>query len=465
MRIPRFLKLSLALFLMVASSGVADAPAHDLAGAPLNRSEPQATGPIIADHTVVDLYDDIPQEWIDQVKKMWVSIPGESHSSGYRIGCNLLETLDPRFQVNVRESGTPEGYTDQYLRLSRASWGDVSHATGWIYSYGEEDWYTSAQAISQTKTFLTYANTHGFDLAALGFGWCWDMTWHNDAGGGIDPVYQVRWAGSSVGGPDGDLRWGLDAEDYALTGNRVSMDTYLNATEEYIALCEANHYPTVVFFTTGPVDGGSNTGERGYQRHLKHEHIRAHVRANNRVLFDYADILSWGNDGTLYTVTWRDHGGQLQTFPYIHPDNMLDLDGTYTEDGDHIGQRGAVRLAKALWWMLARIAGWDGTPADALTLHGTPADRAIHLTWQVNTTLPPTSTWRVEYYTHTTSIYTATDPLSTTRSLVLTQNVQNYQWYTVTLHAMLGSTPFLSDTVRVMPTDRFVYLPLVIRED
>jgi len=39
---------------------------------------------------------------------------------------------------------------------------------------------------------------------------------------------------------------------------------------------------------------------------------------------------------------------------------MLDLDGTYQEDGDHIGQRGAVRLAKALWWLLARIAGWDG---------------------------------------------------------------------------------------------------------
>ena len=39
---------------------------------------------------------------------------------------------------------------------------------------------------------------------------------------------------------------------------------------------------------------------------------------------------------------------------------MLDLDGSYTEDGDHIGQRGALRLAKAMWWMLARMAGWDG---------------------------------------------------------------------------------------------------------
>jgi len=29
-------------------------------------------------------------------------------------------------------------------------------------------------------------------------------------------------------------------------------------------------------------------------------------------------------------------------------------------DGDHIGEVGALRLGKALWWLLARIAGWDG---------------------------------------------------------------------------------------------------------
>ena len=33
-------------------------------------------GQIIADHTVVDKYDDIPQYYIDEVKKMWLSYPG-----------------------------------------------------------------------------------------------------------------------------------------------------------------------------------------------------------------------------------------------------------------------------------------------------------------------------------------------------------------------------------------------------
>jgi len=320
--------------------------------------------PIIAAHTVVEQCQEIPTAFIDEVKRMWVSVPGESHSSGYRRGCELLETLDSRFQVNVTENGTPEAYTDTHLRISGATWGDLTHSTGWSYSYGEEDWYTSAAAIQRTKDGLTYATTNGFDVAAMGFGWCWDMTWHNSPGGGVDPVHQVCWAGSSEGGPEGDLRWGLDSEDFALTGNTVCLDTYINATAAYVSHCSANGLPTVVFFTTGPVDGGGNMGENGYQRHLKCERIRDHVKSSgNGVLFDYADILCWSDAGDQNTVTWTDHGSNLRTFAYIHPDNMLDLDGTYTEDGDHIGERGAVRLAKALWWMLARISGWDGSPA------------------------------------------------------------------------------------------------------
>jgi len=202
----------------------------------------------------------------------------------------------------------------------------------------------------------------------MGFGWCWDMTWHPTGwisiAYGLDPVYNVHWDGSSVGGPDGNTRWGLDAGDIALTGNRVTMDTYLSATQQYINHAQTNGYPTKVFFTTGPVDGYS--GESGYQRQLKHEYIRNYVLASSdRILFDYADILSWSNAGQQNLQSWTDYGSVSKQYQMIHSDNMLNLDGTsHTEDGDHIGPRGALRLGKALWWMLARIAGWDGTLAD-----------------------------------------------------------------------------------------------------
>jgi hypothetical protein len=334
-------------------------------------------GTLIVNHTAVDAYSQIPPYWIDQVKKMWVTVPGESHSSGYRIGLNLLESADSIFQVTIQESGTPEGPTNAYLRFSRATRGSVAGTNTWVYSYGEEDWYTSQTAIDNTKAGITYCNTNGFIISAMGFGWCWDMTWHNGVGGTEDPVYRVKWAGSSVGGPDGDLRWGLDAEDSVLTGNHVCMDNYLQATQEYVDYCKTLGYPTKIFFTTGPIDGTS--GELAYQRYLKHKHIRNYVAASDSgILFDYADILSWSNSGVENTQSWTDYGGTPHTFQYIHSDNMLDLDGSYVEDGDHIGQRGALRLGKAMWYLLARLAGWDGNPSTVHDGSNMPQQSALY---------------------------------------------------------------------------------------
>ena len=76
-----------------------------LALALLGAGSAGSAAPIIADHTVVDQYSSIPQQYIDLVKKMWLDVPGESHSSGYRLGLQLLENADehrshaPHFQM------------------------------------------------------------------------------------------------------------------------------------------------------------------------------------------------------------------------------------------------------------------------------------------------------------------------------------------------------------------------------
>ena len=311
---------------------------------------------IIADHTVVDKFDDIPEFWINEVKKMWINIPGESHSYAYRKGMDLLMAAYPtKFIVNVSEDATPEAPTDQHLRVNQS----VRELEGWWGTgSGEAHWYTwyaypdaDRPAVKdRIKNHILYSYNNSLNLTAIGFGWCWDTTWHNGPGGEIDSVYNVHWAGSSEGGPDGDLRWGLDDGDIALTGNRVTMNTYLSATEEYRLYAIGIGAATKVLFTTGPVD--SYTEESGYQRHLKHEYIRSYVAANSdRILFDYADILCYNDSGEQSTSTWDGH-----TYPVIHLDNLGD-----TSIG-HIGSAGAIRLAKAQWWLLARIAGWDGNP-------------------------------------------------------------------------------------------------------
>ena len=278
---------------------------------------------IIADHTVVDRYDDIPQQYIDEVKKMWLVYAGESHSAAIRTGLALLESINPKYQVNITESGTPESYTDSHLRASCATWGDLTRSTGWIYSYGEEDWFTSSTAINRTKSGITYCNTHSLVIAAMGLGWCWDTE--------------------------------INTTD--------EFNLYLNATDEYITHCTNNSYSTKVFFTTGTVDG--YTGLTGYSKHLGYELIRAHVSGgNNRILFDYADILCYDDNSEVPNTTSYDG----HVYPIITTTNSL------PEQTGHISNAGALRLAKAMWWMLARIAGWDGgegsVPVSGITVTG-----------------------------------------------------------------------------------------------
>ena len=96
-----------------------------------------------------------------------------------------------------------------------------------------------------------------------------------------------------------------------------------------------------------------------------------------------------------------------------------------------------------------------------IVLSGIPADRSIHLNWESRSLLPVTSTWRIMYYSQTVPI-TINNILSSTRAYDL-NGLTNYVWYTITLNTMTEATPLYTDTIKLLPTDRLVYLPVVIR--
>lgn len=327
-----------------AETGSDDEPADDES----NDSEEEEY--LIADHSVVDSYDDIPAEYIDIVKTWLVDAAGESHSEAYRDGMDALMALDSTYAVEtfaVWNANFPEPSSDA-LRIGRHD------------SVGEEDFWTNESARDEIKAII--ADQHDTDnpIHVLFQAWCWDLTrTTGPAGSGTDEddeEYGCHWFGSSSDGPDGDHIWGLDSSDEAITGNSVSLQTYLDTIDEYNSYCEENGYSTTAVFTTGPVDGQASSNEQGYQRYVKHEAIREHVQeGNNRVLFDYADILAYNDNGDRHMESWQSpYNDTTCEFPAIHPDNDA-------EDTGHIADEGALRLAKAMWWMLARMAGWDGS--------------------------------------------------------------------------------------------------------
>lgn len=323
-----------------------------------------SSGQLIADHQAVSEFDSIPEIYLAEVKKMMVAFPGESHSEAMRQGMKLLEAQDSRYACNI---STAEAYTDQYVRVEDYGWiGELEWFTWFAYEEANRPYPVEVQIKYLIKRYFEA----GYPLTALGFTWCYDMViGDGNQTEGTDPDFGVHWYGASIGGPDGDKGWGLDDNDYALTGNRVSLQSYFGAMEDYIDWSTTNGYGTRMVFTTGTVDfEGEWWGEGGYQGHIKHEAIRTYVKADpSRILFDYADILCHDDDGSMNTQTWNGH-----TYPSITSKNEV------PRYYGHISNAGAIRLAKAQWWMLARMAGWQsgsssiderGEQEDVLQVH------------------------------------------------------------------------------------------------
>ena len=99
---------------------------------------------------------------------------------------------------------------------------------------------------------------------------------------------------------------------------------------------------------------------------------------------------------------------------------------------------------------------------DAVYLRGQPADQAITLSWDLYSS-PPTNTWQISYDGLPGTLASPITGISSPMRAYTLTGLTNYTWYTVTLNAMLDTTPIMTGTVRVMPTDFFIYLPLVSR--
>lgn len=130
--------------------------------------------------------------------------------------------------------------------------------------------------------------------------------------------------------------WCTQLDGYDSLAVQAYLDSMLALEQEFPAV-------TFIYMTGNAQD----TSLGGWNRHQRNQQIRNHCIQYEKVLFDFGDLDCW-YIGQQHFVSQGGH-----TFPAEHPQ----FNGN---DVAHTNWLSCQQKGRAFWWMMARLAGWDG---------------------------------------------------------------------------------------------------------
>jgi len=279
-------------------------------------------------------------------------------------------------------SKVPATWIQQAKTQCRIGYGHTSHGsqlvTGIATLYaqlGSPYDYTSSSSGLVPGRFLNDYWASG-DLGTGG-----DLTWRDatvemlNMPGNDRNVVMWSWCGGVSGNTAGDI------------------NAYLQAMNELEQM-----WPDVTFiYMTGHLDGTGVSGNLNQMNEL----IRQFCLANNKTLFDFADIESYDPDGSEFLSRDADDGcnysggNWANEWSAAHPDDPLCANCSCA----HSQPLNCNLKGRAFWWMMARLAGWSGSdtnlpaPAGVSASDGTFSNM-VQLSWNAVADAVEYEVWR-----------------------------------------------------------------------